>query len=214
MKDWERATSIYNRFRSLPGSEHIASRYAICGLIRICRHKKPKRILEIGTGIGTLTHTLIEILSCMHPAGFQLTSIEKNEFCLGQLRNNLREHLSQFQLYPDIADVPGDFGFDLVVADGGSQKDDRYFLRLSRGAVIFVEGDRSIQRGTIKRAAGPRRFLEAEARTLKTTQDDSRPEGGYSLIWLEPSIRDRVSFLRFRLQAPVVYRLRSVLRPG
>jgi protein-L-isoaspartate O-methyltransferase len=210
MTDWEHATSIYNRFRSLPGSEHIASRYAIYGLIRVCRRKKPESVLEIGTGIGTLTHTLIEVLASIHSNGFQLIAIESNEFCLGQLRNNLREQMNRVHLYNDIAQVPSDCGFDLVVTDGGSQQDDRYFLELNRGGVIFVEGDRSTQRRTIERAVSRRRFLKSEARTLRKKQGGSGFEVGYSLFWLEPSMRDRLSSLRFRLQTPLVYRLRKL----
>ena len=50
---------IFSKFKKLPHSNHIASEFAILGLLKIIKKYNPKFILEVGVGIGTLTYTII-----------------------------------------------------------------------------------------------------------------------------------------------------------
>ena len=55
---------IWQRFAARPGAAldgmvGIASEHAIEGLIEVLERYRPRRILELGSGIGTLTYTIL-----------------------------------------------------------------------------------------------------------------------------------------------------------
>ena len=144
MKDTTDAALIYHHFRQLPGSDYIASEHAIAGLIKWLTRKQPRRLLEVGAGIGTLTFTC---LATLHPIkarapgyDFQLTSLEGNAFCLSVLPENLSEQWERFELTqnsPVFAAMP--ILFDFVIIDGGEQ-DPAFVSKVAPRGIIYIEG--------------------------------------------------------------------------
>jgi protein-L-isoaspartate O-methyltransferase len=126
-----KAIEIFTAFKARPGSEFIASPFAIDELSKLVIGKRPKRVLEVGAGIGTLTYVLCRL---KEQCPFELVSVEWNDFCLGELAKNVD---GEFTLVNSMDDASGEF--DLIVIDGGSQ-DPRFVSALATRGVIFIEG--------------------------------------------------------------------------
>lgn len=176
--------SIYHTFKAFPGSDYIASEYAIGQLIAWVRKIRPQRVLEVGAGIGTLTFTLC---SLKQEQPFEFISIEWNEFCCEALQNNLAAQQGDYQhiLSPDALD--GVKQFDLVVIDGGEQNA-RFISNLAPRAVIFIEGFMDKKRNLIEETyASNRSYAFANFRS------PDRKKG----IWIfqfEPTLSEKIKF--------------------
>ena len=53
------ARNIYHQFSRKPGSHRIASAFSLCHLSRLIRLRKPRTVLEIGAGIGTISQLVL-----------------------------------------------------------------------------------------------------------------------------------------------------------
>jgi predicted O-methyltransferase YrrM len=188
------AETIFARFKSLPGSDQMASQHAIGGLMSAIRRYRPATVLEIGSGIGTLTFALVQAFAALGIDDCRITTVEDNEFCLRQLRRNLDGHLHRVNLVHDIGELTGR-RFDLIVVDGGNQRDERFMSLLAQRGVLFVEGFRSPQRLLIGRS--PRRVAAANVRSMKW-DPSLEPSGGwggaYWIFRFEPSPWERLWF--------------------
>ena len=146
-EDWILARKIHDTFRKKPGAQHIATAFALAHLSRILNTEKPRKVLELGAGIGTITYLLAS-----HPcAPGKIVSTEENAFCLGQLERNIPpEYMSKV----DLVTVPEeivhlDERFDLVIFDSSHDEFDISNL-LKEGAICFVEGSRKPTRKSIR----------------------------------------------------------------
>jgi 16S rRNA A1518/A1519 N6-dimethyltransferase RsmA/KsgA/DIM1 with predicted DNA glycosylase/AP lyase activity len=72
---------IFQRFRTHEGAREMASPCAINGVIQAIDRYKPRRILEVGTGIGTLTSAIL----AAGPPTTEVVSAEDNDYCRDQL---------------------------------------------------------------------------------------------------------------------------------
>lgn len=147
-KDRELAREVYNLFRDKPGAQHIASEFALAHLSSVIDAEKPRRVLEMGAGIGTITYLL-----CHHQSRPEnIISTEENDFCLEQLGKNLpRENLNGLEIVTspsDIADL--DKPFDVIIFDSSHDEIDISHL-MKEGTVCFIEGSRKPTRNTIQR---------------------------------------------------------------
>lgn len=178
--------AIYSRFRELPGSRHIAKPAAIAALIKHIRRARPRSILEVGSGIGTLTYTILATLrSTGHRA--RVVTVEDNEFCLDALRRNLGDQLSEVELRTSVADL-SPRSFDFLIVDGGTLERGGYIELLAPNGHILVEGGRGNQRDAM---------WATDRECVMTEIWPGRVEdGGYWLIKAEPTAIDR---LRSRL---------------
>lgn len=143
--DWNVAGEVFRRFHPLPGSRHIASRYALAHLAAVLRQNEIKYAVEFGAGIGTITYLL---LTYPEPTR-TVVSTEPNAFCLEQLERNLPADLrARLTVISDGALPRGDF--DLAVIDGKVATAE-YATILRPGLICFVEGGRLPQRGNVRR---------------------------------------------------------------
>jgi protein-L-isoaspartate O-methyltransferase len=196
------ARGIHDRFKDLSGSEYIASEDAVAGLIRILRRYKPRRILELGSGIGTLTFAITAVMDEARGRDYRLVMIENNDFCRSQLVVNLAGKIARGTLIRDVDEISGG-EFDLIVVDGGSDTDVGYMTFLSSRGMIFVEGDREPQR-TLIEASRPSyvrslyRSMQMDrsaAHHARSTGDGaSRWGGGYWVYQFQPTWLERVSY--------------------
>ena len=79
------AKTIHGEFKRKPGSGRIASEFSLYHLSRLIRLRRPKVVLEIGSGIGTVSQLVLA-----HPERVQtLFSIEQEPFCRAAINENL-----------------------------------------------------------------------------------------------------------------------------
>ena len=183
------AEDVFQRFRVLPGADLMASPCSIEGLFRLIDQQRPKRILEIGAGIGTLTSVIIAAA----PAASCIVTIEEVPFCREQLTTNLGSDLDRLELRDAAENLPGEY--DLLVVDGHQLIN--LVPHVARGGIVFVEGDRWEQRGAL--AASKREHCVTHIRSLRLQgpeehgAEGERYHSGYWIFRFEPSPSVRVS---------------------
>ena len=74
------ALGIHRLFAAKAGAEHISSPIGLHVLLNICEEIKPKHVLEIGAGIGTLSYSRLKYTDA------QVDMFDENAFCQGQLK--------------------------------------------------------------------------------------------------------------------------------
>jgi len=150
---------IWRKFVSLPGAVvdgnvGIASECSIRGIIEVIAHKKPNCILELGSGIGTMTYAVLK--TCGHfrsSAGFpEFYTIENHPFCLSQMAINLQEFEGRYHVLNSALPLrESGMEFDFIIVDGGGDHpSDMGGMSLEglvgEGAVVMFEGSRKAQR--------------------------------------------------------------------
>ena len=155
------AESVFARFRALPGSDEIATAFAIEGLVKLLRMDRPQRVIELGGGIGTLSQVILDEM----PAGSILTVLERNGWCGARWAENvviktLAWTPHRLSAWPD---KPYDWPVRpvdlLVVDDWLPLRYDQVEVLLGRRALVFLEGNRPIERCIVReglRAKGRR----------------------------------------------------------
>jgi hypothetical protein len=139
--DWRIARAVHALFAGKPGSEHIATEFALAHLAALVRTNPVKSVLEFGSGIGTITHLLLELLPDAH-----IVCAERNAWCRQQFEANIPPgSRSRVTLMP-LARPPVEDRFDLVVVDGPVSRGAAY---LADGSVVFGEGRRSNTRSKL-----------------------------------------------------------------
>ncbi len=194
-EDWEIARRIHARFAVLDGARGgegikvladrparswqypapdlgIANKTALAYLSACLRVAKPRRILELGAGIGTMTALMLE-----HPHDeVRIIATEDNDFCLSALEKNLprtgRDRLTIVRTLEHLLELEG--SYDLAICDGGFDEDEQ-FRGIRPGSICMFEGGR----------AAHRRLLEAYlARYGWRYEPDNHPSSGYILKML------------------------------
>lgn len=137
-EDREFAKSVYDCFKSRPDAKHIASEIALAYLSACLSSLRPRKVLELGAGIGTITRALLE-----HPAGVErIVSTENNDYCISIVRNEILNANTRVTLITS----PAELAFfreqaDLIVGDGGFYSLEE-FVAAKVGTVFFAEGER------------------------------------------------------------------------
>jgi precorrin-6B methylase 2 len=136
------AKTIHGEFKRKPGSGRIASEFSLYHLSRLIRLRRPKVVLEIGSGIGTVSQLVLA-----HPERVQtLFSIEQEPFCRAAINENLTVHESQkWILLRSPSELPANIRFDLIIFDG-NRYDRTIFQFLGSETAIFVDGMRRMTR--------------------------------------------------------------------
>ena len=173
------AASHHADFRAMSGSDQIASPFAIAILSATLERLAPARILEVGSGIGTLTDIILT------SAGSAMVhEVEDNAFCHAELRRNLPDWAVR-RLSPGLGYLHG-----LIVVDGDQITPAMALGLLRRGGWILVEGNRRTWRAGLK--YGYRDFVEVNLRPFDRSK-------GVWLLAFEPSPALRLGFAAERL---------------
>ena len=139
---------IHALFSKQVGAYAIATPININAIIAFCVLKKPKRVLELGGGIGTLTYCVLNYSEAI------VEVYEENGFCREKLRQNLDRWSERVVLKESYAEDPNFADYDLVVIDGPDsvtiKERDRLtyqvLARLRNIGSFFIEGSRYSQR--------------------------------------------------------------------
>lgn len=176
------AHDVHARFAAKPGNEQMASVFTVIGLVELLADVRPRRMLEAGAGIGTLT---CAALTTAEALGMPLTliTLENNEFCREALQSNLREFDGKYTLLRTGDELPRDVEpFDLVCIDGRQMKN---LPPLAHRAVVYVEGYMRDQREMLAAQLAGRPFVIANYRPRNRGK-------GYWLLQLEPTPLERL----------------------
>jgi|GEM_PF-7089596 len=206
---------IWEKFVELPGASvdgrvGIASEHAIHGVLSVIKRKKPKKILELGAGIGTLTYA---ILNSTNAKGIQkdenyvFYTIENNEYCLNQLTINLQDYKGLFTVLSSTNELPEDILFDFIVVDGGGDLGNDMGVMpfgnmLAPKGIILVEGGRAFQRKKILEWYANRAVIQVKSMAtnivtvsrISSTKIVNKP---YHIFIFEPNLLDKV-FIQYK----------------
>lgn len=155
-----------------------ASPSAQAGLRRWLQRVRPRRVLEVGAGVGTLTRVIVD-----EAPQAALHFVEDSDLCLSILYRAVP--VTEAQRVRD-GDVPQSGPYDFVVIDGGTRTS-AYYEALSPRAVVFVEGGRRDQRAALERLHRSRRpFAHRQVKPWDRSK-------GYHVYQFEPSPAERVA---------------------
>lgn len=166
------AAQHHAAFRTLSGSDQIASPFALTALMALLEYLQPARVLEVGAGIGTMTSLLTNF-------GCQTHAVEDNAFCATQMRKNL-EGWAEYRLSEGLG-----YLHHLIVVDGDQIKPNIALGLLRRGGWMLVEGNRRPWRAGLK--YGYRDFDAVNLRPFDRSK-------GVWLLAFEPTPRLRLAF--------------------
>ena len=141
MNNSELAEIVWVKYAGLLGSEQIATKLALRLIAEQIDKAKPQTILEIGSGIGTITELLIRKSNSS-----KVVCYEINDWCLQQLRINITEsRILIIDSKEKLLDLKTEI--DFLIIDDWLDKNSTYELigHVSPKA-IFVEGHRRQQR--------------------------------------------------------------------
>ncbi len=212
----EKARRIYKFFSNRPGSEYIASAYAIQGLMVLLDRYRPKSVLEIGAGIGTLSFAAMHMLDeCRKdtkgPFAWKYFAVESDRFCLEELKKNLEPWESRFTIVDHLeesSELVKDFEF--IILDGG-KKDGKFFEKIPLRATLFIEGDRRPQRELLESVSRGRDYVCFNAVAFRFFKS-----GGYWVYKFEPMLDDRFYLgfksLYYRSWAACKYRIKPIIK--
>jgi hypothetical protein len=141
MNNHELADFTYEKFGRIVGSEQIATKLALRLISDYVDESNPKKILEVGSGIGTITY----LLSRKSPNA-SIYCFELNDWCCTQLvanvdttRIRMLNTLEELLLLKDEVDL-------LVIDDWLDYPSTQELMSNTLPKSIFIEGHRRQQR--------------------------------------------------------------------
>lgn len=191
----EQTLKIYKDFKEQTGSQNIAKPTTIEVLLEVCHEENPKRILEMGGGIGTISYLLLK------NSGAVVDIYEDNDFCLRKLDEKLSEFNGRYNIITDYKTLPPVKDYDLVVVDGGSgrKNDGGYKMAVSNilshlnsVKTVYIEGQRHVQRTLILKSLA-KKYLYTLIRYDRVFFEGKQLTGGVR-IKCKPN---KSKFLRF-----------------
>ena len=166
----------------IPGAAQLASPFACRLIARTVHRERPRRILEVGAGYGTLT----AILAAVAPQA-TLVSVEDDIYCRLALTWRMA-WAPHWRVTTSDDWAPA----DVLVLDGGDRRPE-YYAGLSRRALVIVEGGRREQRAVLERClrAWGRPYCVAPRKPLDRSK-------GVWLYRLHPTFWERLGYALVR----------------
>ena len=204
------ANEFYKKFSMAEGNQHIASLFALKKTLDILKLYKPKNILEIGLGIGSVSFTILEYCK-RNDIKINYFGTEANEFCLEQLPLNLGIHFEKIILHDSVNDISEESKFDFIIVDGADDSLEKIKNQTTANCCIFIEGDRKFQVEKIKELFPNYLYVH----TISNFKDpeygpflSSNWSGGGKLIFINPTLSQRIHYLYERIKTAYRYRTR------
>ena len=203
MKNKTQAEEYYKYFSKLEGNQHIANLFAIEKILDIIDFNRPKRILEIGLGIGSISYSIIDYLS-KRQSSFEYFGTEANKFCLEKLPENLKNYYSEINLFPNIEKVKTENKFDLIIIDGSDNSIEQIQSMITNNGIIFIEGDRKSQQGILVKVFPKHKFVHTISNYREpdygpfTTENWS---GGGKLIYINPKKKKKMNWIKEKIKS-------------
>jgi hypothetical protein len=137
------AREVSNLFKAKSGSQEIAQEDALSQIGRIFYDVQPTSVLDLGSGIGTISYFLSRLNT---DANFELYLYEVNEYCQETLKKNL-EGLN-FHLIKSVQELSQlSNSIDFVIIDDFIDFDHtKRLISTCKPKAVFIEGHRRMQR--------------------------------------------------------------------
>lgn len=201
---------IYSKFSEAEGNQHIASEYAITKIIELIRHFKPKKVLEVGLGIGSVSGTILQVFD---DNKLELSGTERNEFCLKALNRNLEGDYERLKIFPDLRSVEVNSRFDMIIIDGSDENLELVENYISDMGIIIVEGDRKDQIQVLRKNFPSHSYVHSismeKNHELAPFSSESW-QGGLKIIFIKPGIRQIIWWLKERIFTKLKYFYRAM----
>jgi precorrin-6B methylase 2 len=202
--------SIYLYFSDKEGNQHIAGLYAIEKILTLIKLNKPKRILEIGLGIGSISYAILNYYK-KNNLSISYDGTEDNEYCLSQLEPNLGEFYTQLNIYKNIHAIHHTDKYDFVIIDGTDHSLDLIKDLISPHGVIFIEGHRAGQTTKMKETFPKHKYTECIS-DFKNPDYGPFPKenwsGGGQLIYINPTPQQFIHFIEEKIKTSFKYRIK------
>lgn len=200
----------YRKFSKAEGSQFIASEYALKKILEYLQNYKPKTILEIGIGIGTITDSVLKAFhNNYRPVLF---GTENNKFCLSKLPENLGEQYNSLNIFPSIKNLPSDSRFDLIIIDGKESNLNLIKDFANDHCVVIVEGDRKDQT-EIFRSLFPKSRIAHSITSKKNSSYSNRLkehyQGGIKFIFINPNFIQNLEWVKLKLESKFHFIIRK-----
>lgn len=203
------ALAYYTKFCSAEGNQHIAGVYGLEVILNMVHKNKPKNILEVGLGIGAIVYSILKFSEERNLKNTYFGT-ESNAFCLEQLQVNLGENFSKLNLFKSISEVPTTDKFDFIIIDGSDEHTDTVKNIISKNGVIFIEGYRMSQVKTLQ-SVFPKSLHVSLISSYKNPDfgpfDKSLWSGGGQLIYVNPTLSQKIDFLVQRVSTSFKYKI-------
>jgi hypothetical protein len=174
MKQTSLIHRIHAKYSQQVGSEQIATKLALEIISDHITSTRPESILEIGSGIGTITELIMESLP-----NSKLFCYETNNWCVNQLRNNLGESgYTLFNSIPNLVKLNQDVNF-IIIDDWLDRDTTALLIRNLHPTSVFIEGHRRKQRLYVMQAY-KRNRVSFRFKNFKASQDSYK--GGCMII--------------------------------
>lgn len=144
MKNKTLSINCYKYFCEKEGNQHIAGLYALEKILDIIDVNRPKRILEIGLGIGSIAYTIMKYAE-NKKINLIYHGTEDNEYCLIQLRKNLNKYFDDIDVYTDLKSIKINSKYDFIIIDGSDESLEKVKDIIAANGIIFIEGGRAMQ---------------------------------------------------------------------
>ncbi len=201
------ANESFTVFCKKEGNEFIASVFAIEKLLEQVQKSKPKTIIELGVGIGTLPFAVNAFLG-ENASKVTYYGTEANDFCRNQIPLNLNHLSINFQLLHSFEEINANVRAELIIIDGKFDKMELLKKYASENAVFFIEGDRTTQVQEIIQAF-PKAMAVRCISNFKNPEGSPFPTGywvgGCTLVYSNPTFGQRVEWLQNKIQSKIKY---------
>jgi len=202
----------YHMFCEAEGNQHIASEYAIKKISNLIESFNITNVLEIGLGIGSIAGTILKV---HNDSIVKYCGTEDNEFCLRALEKNLGSEYRNLEVYPGISNISTKNNFDLVIIDGVDGNLEGIKSLIANNAIIAIEGDRAFQISSLNELFPKSIFVHCISKEFNSIHSPFSKEhwqGGVKLIFVNPTIKQKVWCLKERVNTKLKYSFRAMKR--
>ena len=204
-KELEIAKRKFYEFCQYEGCDHISGEYALYILLKLCKTYNIKSVLEIGLGIGCIADTLLFYYNSIDKP-ITYVGTEPNEFCLNALNENTKFY-EDIKIYDNVNEISNN-KFDLIIIDGGDT--DLLVLEslVKKDTILFVEGCRKNQFDKIMKLFP--KAIAVDVISIEKNRDyspfiKSHWMGGGRIIFINPSLKNYIYYLKEKLNTKVKY---------
>jgi len=220
IKNFSKETlGILKKFNDQEGSDGVACGVTIEIVKNICDDIRPKRILEMGGGIGTISYLMLKNSSAL------IDIYEPNKFCRTKLEENLVGYEDRYNIIKDYKILPLHRNYDIIIVDGGAGKgrDEGfpssiwfYINYLSSVKVVYIDRIRWVQ-AMYARKALRSRYTYKVVKYVKETPKGERHNAGTVIRCqsCKSGLKRWVNFLfyeigDYRMKYFIVYRIKRI----
>lgn len=224
MNEFYIASKIYLDYSQKEGNQHIASEYNLYHILKYAKDKQVSKVLEIGTGIGTI----LSLFQEAKKVGFldlkKYVGTEENSYCLQQIKLNClpgKEAGFEKIIVEEGDEIQPD-KFEFAIVDGKALNLETIVTEfLTENALILIEGYREDQVNRIKMVLDKIGRPYAHFMRFSTWHNpDYGPfrqkfQAGHTIFFINPTQKDiklckkLKTFARLRYNARKVFNLRN-----